>query len=968
MKKKTRYRSSSSLLLPFILAILVCCAGAALNFYLFYNSVNRSLTKMNESPIATITFKYKTAERKFMDRMVWDRLRQTSPLYNGDIIRTEHLSEATINFTDGNIMELAEDTMVQVFVNDDDSVSAELAQGSASVDSMDSKNGMRLFADGTDVFIESGSSVAAGMDGVQVLQGNVVVTSDGQLVTVSEGNSLALKNSGDDLHVMVSSPRPSSKILYFTPEDREVLFAWKMAGSVSEEVNGGTSLTLQVAADRNFSSPAYEEKIDCSSIPSAGLSGSSNVALADGIYYWRIADAKGKVYVQNRFLFAHSLAPQLLSPADETSYTFRTKLPAVRFIWKESAHAASYRLEVSSDRNFSTHEIDTRTSLNSAQITTIGEGTWYWRVTPFYSINRIGLASSSEVKSFKIDRSGALEKPLLLVPSEGAIIDNGDGASKVSFSWKANREASQYTLILARNESLTQDARTITVEKNFHLLPKEQKLDDGKWYWAVKVKDQEGAESPLSDVRTLFAMEGKREQHVVEPANNYGIAQNLLPDMNFTWKRNLPDNYVTEVQISPDINFSTLAYRGQSASNVLQVTNLALGKYYWRLSSSGGGNTMTTQPRMFEVLDSLDESFMIDPQNGGKAVAREGKLYTVKWAPVEHADYYKVEIFSQTTGESIFRDIVYGTQLDLNMYSGPGFVDRSNYNVEIQAFSNAIPGIVSRRTGRLLRASFLLAKLHPVAVVAPLKGSEIDGLEALMSPPYAKWESVDQNSYAQLVLLRTDVDPPVEIMKVPSDAQMAAGNRVAPFAVRLAPEEGLHSGTYEIIVYAETMDGIDVSSTDEKYKGRFTVLPVPPLEDPEGLRTSPEAFNREYLKKKKNKRAIDFKWKPVKTANDYKFSIRDIDGKVVFEEFLGDKTDYTLDFANMDDKLKTALSRGQFNWYIKALRRVDSNKDGVVDVIFQESPDVPSVLAIDIPEPKDLKINPVENTYGKSKK
>lgn len=967
MKKKTRYRSSSSLLLPFILAILVCAAGAALNFYFFYNNVNRSLSKMNEAPIATITFKYKTAERKFMDRMVWDRLRQTSPLYNGDIIRTEHLSEATINFTDGNIMELAEDTMVQVFVNEDNSVSAQLAQGSASVDSMDSANGMRLFADGTDVFIESGSSVSAGMDGFLVIQGNAIITSDGQVVNVAEGDSFAAKNSGENLHVMVSSPRPSSKILYFTPQERDVLFSWRMAGSVSEAENGGTSLSLQVSSDRNFASSAYEEKIDCSSIPSNGLSGSSNVNLDDGIYYWRIVDSKGKAYVQNRFLLAHSYAPELLSPSDGNSYSYRTKLPSVRFIWKESAYASSYRLEVSSDKNFSSHQVDTRTSLTSAQIGNIGEGTWYCRVTPFYSINRIGLAFPCEVKSFKIEKSGLLERPVLHVPPDGAIIDNGETASKTSFSWKPNREASKYTLIIARNEALTQDAKTVSVTKNFYLLPKEDALKDGKWYWGVRVTDQEGSESPISEVRSLFAMQGKRDQHVVEPADNYGIAQNLLPDMNFTWKRNLPDNYVTEVQISSDVNFSTLAYRGQSPNNVLQVTNLALGKYYWRLSSSGGGNTMTTTPRMFEVLDSLDESAMIDPKNGGKAVAREGKPYTVKWAPVEHADYYKVEIFSQATGESVFRDIVYGTQLDLNMYSGPGFVDRTNYNVEIQAFSNAIPGIVSRRTGRLLRASFFLAKLHPVAVVAPVKGMEIDGLEVLLNPPVAKWESVDENSFAQLVVTRTDVNPPVEVMKVPSDAQVAAGNRVAPYSVKLAPEEGLHSGTYEIVVYAETMDGIDVSGTDEKYKGRFTVLPVPPLDTPEGMKTTPEAFDRQYLKKKKNKREIEFKWKPVKTANDYKFSIRNEAGEVLLEKNLGNSTEYTLDFITMDDKLKNALLRGQFTWYIKALRRVDSNKDGVVDVIFQESPDTPSVLITDIPEPKDLKINPVENTYGKKK-
>lgn len=65
-------------------------------------------SKLNEQPIATITLKYKTAQRKFMDRVVWDRLRQDSPVYNGDTIHTATLSEANIWFNDGNVMELME--------------------------------------------------------------------------------------------------------------------------------------------------------------------------------------------------------------------------------------------------------------------------------------------------------------------------------------------------------------------------------------------------------------------------------------------------------------------------------------------------------------------------------------------------------------------------------------------------------------------------------------------------------------------------------------------------------------------------------------------------------------------------------------------------------------------------------------------------------------------------------------------
>ena len=48
MKKKTRSRLSSSLLLPFCITIFVCIIGATTNSWLFYNSFFRALSKLNE--------------------------------------------------------------------------------------------------------------------------------------------------------------------------------------------------------------------------------------------------------------------------------------------------------------------------------------------------------------------------------------------------------------------------------------------------------------------------------------------------------------------------------------------------------------------------------------------------------------------------------------------------------------------------------------------------------------------------------------------------------------------------------------------------------------------------------------------------------------------------------------------------------------------------------------------------------
>jgi len=161
MKKKTRLSSArNNLTIPFYTALVVCVLGAFFSSRQFYYNFFRSLTKLNEEPIATITFKYKTAQRKFLARVVWDRLRQNSPVYNGDTIHTSELSEATIWFKDGNVMDLSEKTMAQVFVKDDNTLKASLAGGQAVIDSGGAASGMTLTAGGVDMQIDAGSTMS----------------------------------------------------------------------------------------------------------------------------------------------------------------------------------------------------------------------------------------------------------------------------------------------------------------------------------------------------------------------------------------------------------------------------------------------------------------------------------------------------------------------------------------------------------------------------------------------------------------------------------------------------------------------------------------------------------------------------------------------------------------------------------------------------------------------------------------
>ena len=983
MKKKTRSRLSNSLLLPFLITIFICLIGASTNSWLFYTSFFRALTKQNEQPIATITFKYKTAQRKFLDRVVWDRLRQESPVYNGDTIHTAALSEATIWFNDGNVMDLMENTMAQVFLTEDKGAAVELEDGYATVDSSDAENGMTLSSGGVQVAVKQGTSLSAGSVSqagaagagasgaaggktsglsVQVLKGSASLqNADGSTLSINQGEELNMSTGTAQTipakpALTVYAPVRNEKVLYHTPGATDVHFSWSQASAAT---------TLQISKDKDFKDILY-------SLNSDGLN-ETDIKLESGIWYWKLDGSEDGVSEQQaindgqiktgKVQVIQSLPPSPVAPAENYSYGYRTRNPAVRIIWTESPYASTYKLEISRSPNMSNPVIEQRTSTTSSIISTLEQGTYYWRVTPYYTMNKKGFAAPSEVRTFKVERKGDLTAPELLVPSVNGIVNTEAKAKSTSFSWKIENEAQSYTVRIADNENLRNPAVSFETTDNFYTYnPNVTKLKDGKWFWGITMRDTEGNQSPVSEIRTFYTMKGVPEQHTVEPAEGYKCALNLLPDTKFTWKRNIPENFISELQISSDQGFRNIVYKAPVNSTSLRGVNLPLGTYYWRLRSSSTTDEteLITPAKTLNVIGNLDEATLAAP--GGRAVARETIPFKFKWSDVDGADYYKISIFRQSDDKLIYENVVYEPEDNVDMFNPADFADKSTYKWRIQAFANEVPGISSRRTGRLAENSFYLIKLRPVEITSPAKGTEYSGVDAILKPASAKWTSVDEVSKAQFVLIKADEKDTV-VLKVPTDEDMANGKRVAPKTVKLDTEEGLRPGRYEIVVYAETLDGVDISNTDNKYRGRFTVLPVEPLEGTIGLTTSPELLGADYLRNPDNPRTITLSWNPVKEATDYIVEIKDKKNKVVLTQMVN-KTRYEIDFMKLYETNKSTFAKGTFKWTVHAIRRIDTDKDGVVDKLLQEGPSAESTFSTDVPTPRKTKAKGARNPYG----
>ena len=75
-KKSTKYNPDSPSavsVLQDIAVVVFSLAAVAFTSHLFYRDVNKTLERSDKAPVATVSYKYKSVQRKFLDRSVWDR-------------------------------------------------------------------------------------------------------------------------------------------------------------------------------------------------------------------------------------------------------------------------------------------------------------------------------------------------------------------------------------------------------------------------------------------------------------------------------------------------------------------------------------------------------------------------------------------------------------------------------------------------------------------------------------------------------------------------------------------------------------------------------------------------------------------------------------------------------------------------------------------------------------------------------
>ncbi|MCL1814684.1 MAG: hypothetical protein FWG27_02525 [Treponema sp.] len=473
--------------------IFLCLAGSIASGLAFLGEYYRIQTKLNEDAIGTIVFKKRSAQRRFIDRLAWDRLRRTSLVYNGDMIRTIELSEAVITFRDEvTQLTLEENTIIQIFWDEIDGARIDFSGGNLGIQS---GRNVTITSGDSRILVNGLASIFKGQEGYILAVQEGEASYNGSII--EQGSILSMDSNGERSTkpaIVMTSFGVSARVLSVPGTAAPVVFSWNTANFAND-----TRVIIEVAADRGFNNMVRTMDISDAS--------SAIISLENGSYWWRAYPVNGgsrepanAMYPSGTLDVIPAGEAVLISPARSAEYTF-VDHSLVPFSWTAVEGASEYLLEVSSNEDMSTPVVSRRVQETSVTQTGLGAGRWYWRITPVFPSWIKGSAPSSIVNDFTLVHGRpVLAEPVLTYPPQNGNIYVDAGHRLM---WAHDPNVVSWQVVMADNSAMTNPIVRQDVASNYYSLPRELIQAGKTWYWRVSAL---GGDSPAVSVIRNFAV------------------------------------------------------------------------------------------------------------------------------------------------------------------------------------------------------------------------------------------------------------------------------------------------------------------------------------------------------------------------------------------------------------------------------------------------------------------------------
>lgn len=663
---------------------------------LFYLDITRRVSGSGLEKVGELTFKRRMAQRKYGAQVVWEDVRQHTPVYNYDSIRTADLSEAVIHLKDGTEISLAENSLITVVMSEED-VKIDFNRGAikTSREEGDKTAGkLNITSGGARVLMGKGSANlykdADSSLNLTLNRGSAVIASGDKQNTIDANQKAVVADDGVKvyrLNLRLVEPEHNG-YLFSKGAQTAVNFSW-------EPVKGAGNLILEIARDNSFQEIRMRR----------GTAGTAaSMALPDGVYYWRLkaenaATRKVDFSEVRRLSIVRDAPLRLVSPRDGSVILYSSQRPIITFKWEKSEITATNELVIARDAEMKSMVKSTRLAENALSVDDLSAGSYFWRVRRSIRLGDREHTIASPVRRFTVQKTDAVPPPEPLYPAENASLNRlALEKEGITFTWRKSPEIAACTVFVARDRDFSKNVLSATGTGSF--LRISRPLDEGTYFWRITGvlanKTLTAPSQPLS-----FRIAEMRSIALVRPEDGASIASadsDAGRAVEFIWGRTDLKGLV-RLEIARDADFSqiykTLSVEGTSAL----VTGIEPGKYHWRvrLLDGSGAELMKSSAYSFSAQERLAMPVALAPAAGTVVDMSGREALALRWKPVEGATMYRIGIFRQQKGVQVnlVQKETRGTAVEIRELS----------RLDVGAFFWTLQAIETGRGERVVRRS-----------------------------------------------------------------------------------------------------------------------------------------------------------------------------------------------------------------------------------------------------------------------
>ena len=620
--------------------------------YLLYREINSSFGAGDRKIVGTISFKYKVAQRKYEKSVVWQELEQTVPVYNRDAIRTGNQSEATITLNDGTRLELDDNSMIFLDIKGDEA-NINFAYGSIQAKNDSTSGGsVNIVSEGKVVSLDQSDIELKKDKGEGILnfflnkgKAKITSTQNGKTVEkdIKEQEQVRVTDDKIELSKTPFHLKPVKNAIdekIFTETTPAKLnLAWDQPDNVK-------NLQIEISSDPNFNKIVKRKSAD---------KNPTDEILPEGTFYWRLVGVDGatgekSISKPQKISVIQKKEIRLITPQNQTKFTYVNDEPFVTFLWNEDPSATSYMLEIAADEKFE-NLISSKDALTTSISMQMKAGKYFARISTKHHSAKIG--QSSQINQFVVIKNESIEPPKPIRPNNGERLSSSFlYRNGFVFNWSKTQEIKESEMVISSNENFSNEVLKISSVGNFYHL--KERLPPGMYYWRLQGKDENGQKTNFSQART-FLISDVEVILLLKPAQNQTIDTFGEEDkLDFAWSDSAVKPPYT-FQIANDPGFEQFTTNMSALGNIMRLPGLKAGSYYWRVIKTDDAGKMlaSSTTQKFTIDPSIQNPKPIFPYANYKLDMTTQDYLSLRWQAVKGAAFYRVRLYKIIDGKKL---------------------------------------------------------------------------------------------------------------------------------------------------------------------------------------------------------------------------------------------------------------------------------------------------------------------------